>query len=685
MSKRKKSSRNASRLARQESSFALLTPCATAVSRPTSILKNPTCLATAVCFFLILIVGLVFGQTLSHGFINYDDDKYVYNNPFVVNGFGVREIAWAFTTNYACNWHSLTWLSHMLDCQVYGLVPGGHHLTNILLHAATAIILFLTLRRMTGDFWPSAFVAAVFAIHPLHVESVAWVAERKDVLSALFFTLTLAAYIGYVRHPFSLIRYLTVILLFALGLMAKPMLVTLPFVLLLLDYWPLRRMTVQASKDRQFPCDRQYGRSSILPGLLIEKIPLLMLAAASCAVTIWAQHKAILAQDHIPLILRMGNAAVSYVAYLGQSFYPADLAVLYPYPKLGLSMWKIAFALLVLAAITCCAVALKRRYPYLLMGWLWYLGMLMPVIGLLQVGTQSMADRYTYLPQIGLCIAIVWGIAQVTRQWPYSGWICGVASLLVVTALVDHARRQTSYWTDSETLWRHTLLCTSQNSLAHNNLGKALYDKGRMPEAIQHFQQALKINPNYALACNNLGGALAKINQLPRAIELFRQALLIEPDYAEAHSNLGLFLDKTGRRQEALEHLKRALIIDPDLFEAHDNMGLFLIEEGRLHEAIDHYRRALELKPDLLDAQHNLGIALVQTNQPKEAIEYLSQTLHLNPNQPEIQYYLGLALYQLGRPAEAIEHLRIASNLKPDYAEAQALLAIIHAKINQSD
>src|SRR3972149_3559607 len=484
----------------------------------------------AVSGFPLLAVLIVFGQTLRHDFVNYDDRLYVYENPYVTHGLTTQGIVWAFTSKHASNWHPLTWLSHMLDCQLFGLAPWGPHLVNVLLHAATAILLFLVLRRMTGDLWPSAFVAVVFAVHPLRVESVAWVAERKDVLSGLFFMLTLWAYVGYVRHPFSTARYLTVMVLFALGLMAKPMLVTLPFVLLLLDYWPLGRMTplaaenrnkrlgatVQLSPQRIFSIPPQQSFSippqrifSIPARLAMEKVLLMVLAAASCAATLWAQSEVIADDEHMPLSLRIGNAVISYVAYLVQLFYPAGLAVLYPHPWSGLPMWKVAGALLLLAAICGGVVALRRRCPYLLVGWLWYLGMLLPVIGLVQVGLQAMADRYTYLTQIGLCIAFAWGVAQFTRSWPYRGWVCGIASVLALATLLGCAWLQTSYWHDSETLWTHTLACTSRNFVVHNNLGNALAKVGRLKEAVENYEQALELKSNYHEAHNNLGVALA--------------------------------------------------------------------------------------------------------------------------------------------------------------------------------
>jgi hypothetical protein len=416
-----------------------------------------------ICIFLLGAVWLVFGQTLGHGFVNYDDDRYVYANPQVIQGLSLKGIEWAFTHSVMANWHPLTVISHMLDCQLYGLHAGGHHLTNILLHAATAILLFLVLREMTGALWRSAFVAAVFAVHPLRVESVAWVAERKDVLSGLFFMLTLGAYVRYVHKPPSVGRYLTVMFVFALGLMCKPMLVTVPFVLLLLDYWPLNRFGAVAN------------RLSVVWKLIIEKIPLVALSVAVGIVTLLVQQH----DTAVTVSERINNALVSYAAYCGQMFYPVRLAVLYPYPANGLPMGEVIPALLLLIAVSAGAFYWRQKRPYFLVGWLWYLGMLVPVIGLaLQVGAQSRADRYTYLPQIGLYLLLTWTVVELTARWRSRRWILGGGAVIVLAVLIVCARTQTSYWRDSKSLWEHTLACTSDNSLACNNLAWLLATLG---------------------------------------------------------------------------------------------------------------------------------------------------------------------------------------------------------------
>ncbi|HVM61479.1 MAG TPA: hypothetical protein VMV72_11500 [Verrucomicrobiae bacterium] len=410
--------------------------------------------AAGVCLFLVGAIFVGFGQTLRYGFVDYDDDGYVYKNPHVIHGLDLKGVAWAFTHSVMANWHPLTVMSHMLDCQVYGLNAGGHHLTNLLLHAATAVLLFLVLRRMTQVLWPSAFVAAVFAIHPLRVESVAWIAERKDVLSGLFFVLTLGAYVRYVCAPPSWGRYLTVVFLFTLGLMSKPMLVTVPFVLLLLDYWPLNRRGAT-------------NRLSTWWRLLVEKIPLFACSFALCLVTFLVQRK----DTGIPFPLRISNALVSYVAYCGQMFWPVHLAVLYPYPINGLPTGRVVLASVLLIVVSLGALFWRRSRPYFLMGWLWYLGMLAPAIGVVaQAGAQSRADRYTYLPQIGLYILVTWMAVELTASWRSRRWVLGTSALVVLAVLIACARVQTAYWRDSRSLWTHALACTTDNSIAENNL-----------------------------------------------------------------------------------------------------------------------------------------------------------------------------------------------------------------------
>jgi protein O-mannosyl-transferase len=556
-----------------------------------------------VCVLLLLAVFLVFGQTLDHDFFNFDDNYYVYENLHVARGLTTEGITWAFTSFHSSNWHPLTWLSHMTDCQIFGLEPWGHHLTNVLLHAATAITLFLVLWRMTGSLWPSAFTAAVFAVHPLRVESVAWVAERKDVLSGLFFMFTLGAYLAYVRRPFSLPRYMVVVALFVMGLMSKPMLVTLPLVLLLLDYWPMSRT-----------------QNTTLKRLVIEKIPLFLLSAISCVVTVIAQGEAIASEYQISLSYRIGNAAVSYIAYIGQFFYPANLAVLYPHPGTDLSIWQAVASLILLTVICAVVVISRKRFPFLPVGWFWYLVMLLPVIGLVQVGYQAMADRYTYLPQIGLCIALVWGVAQLCRSWPYRNWVCGIGSAIVLAVLIDASWKQTTFWRDSETLWNHTLSCTTNNALVHNNLGVTLMNQGRLQEAVEQFDKVLAIKPNYPEAHSNLSIIMLETGRLNEAIEHGREAERLKPDHPKAHNTLGNVLLQAGRYDEAFKHFAQSVKLQPDYFKGHSNMALALLHLGRPQEAIAACIEALRIKPDFIVAYYYMAMAYAELNQPDKAI-----------------------------------------------------------------
>jgi Tfp pilus assembly protein PilF len=567
----------------------------------------------AVCIFLAAITFAVFWRTVHYEFVNYDDGDYVYENPVVCGGLTLNGIAQAFIHGSFDNWDPLTTISHMLDCQFYGLNPGGHHLTNVLLHTTTVIVLFLVLRGMTGFLWRSAFVAAVFAIHPLRVESVAWVSERKDVLSGLFFALTIGAYVRYARRPWASARYGLVVLLFALGLMCKPMLVTLPFVLLLLDFWPLKRFN-------------QPGGRLVPWRLIVEKLPLFGLCVAVCMVTLFAQKREM---QSLSLALRIGNALFSYVAYLGRMFYPVNLSVFYPYPDNGLPLWEIVLAAMLLAGISLGVFLWRRKHPCLLAGWLWYLIMLAPVIGLVQVGIQAQADRYTYLPQIGLYLLLTWMAADLCAGWRYCRAMLGGCSTIILVALFFCARAQTSYWQNSESLWTHVLACAPDNFVGHNSLGNALFKKGDVNGAIAHYEQALQIKPGYADAHNNLGNALLQKGSVDEAATQFQKALEIDPDNANAHNNLGNALLQKGNVDQAIVQFQKALQIKPDLAEACYNLGNALLKKGDVAEAIAHYQHALQIKPDLAEAHINLGNALLQKGNVAEAIIHYRKALEL--------------------------------------------------------
>ena len=547
-----------------------------------------------VCLVLVAITWAVFGQTLAHDFVNFDDHVYIYENPIVVRGLSTEGIIGAFTHTHARNWHPLTTLSHMLDCQLYGLNAGGHHLTNVILHTISVLLLFLVLKQMTGAFWQSALVAGVFAIHPLHVESVAWIAERKDVLSAVFFMLTLAAYARYARAP-SPARYLLVALLFVFGLMSKPMLVTLPFVLLLLDYWPLDRMGDQKS---------EFG--SQLPRLIMEKIPLFALSAFSCIATLFAQRQGPTAIDQLPFPWRLNNTFVSYVTYIWQMLWPARLAVFYPHPNDRLPLVEVTVAIALLIGISLVAIYLRRTKPYLVTGWFWYLGTLVPVIGLVQVGEQAHADRYTYLPEIGLYIMIAWAVGDLLLELTpgVRRALVGIVATIAIVSLGVRAFGQASYWKNSETLWNHTLAVTGENDVAHNNLGFLFLRRGELDKAISEFQEALDIRSrntetHYSLGAaliqNNLGNALARKQLWDEAIDHFHEAVRLRPDYADAYFNLGSVLSQQGRTDQAITQWQKALAIRPRDAEAHRNVASALRKEGNVKGAISEYEQALNI------------------------------------------------------------------------------------------
>jgi tetratricopeptide (TPR) repeat protein len=552
-------------------------------------LKYP---ATGICLALALITLVVFWQVRNFEFIHYDDVEYITQNPHIQSGLNLKSIKWAFTTGYASNWHPLTWLSHILDCRIFGLAAGGHHLVNLLLHIINTLLLFVVLARATGRQWPSAFVAALFALHPLHVESVAWVSERKDVLSGLFWMLTMLAYVRYVQKP-SAGMYLLALLMFALGLMAKPMLVTLPFVLLLLDYWPLNRLKTQ-----------DLGLWTRATKLFLEKVPFFVFSTVSSVVTFLVQRSAGAVKDiHIlPLDIRLANALISYVRYIIRMFRPTGLAMFYPYDinKLFLRQAIAAAAMLLVISVLVVRFASGRRY--LPVGWLWYIGMLVPVIGLVQVGNQSFADRYTYMPLIGLFIIVSWGMSDVLAGWSYGRIIAGVLMSVVISVLSICTFFQVGYWRDSIRLYEHTLAVTSNNSIIHHNLAFALQSKGISDRALSHYQQSLRIEPNFAEVHNNFGIALQSLGRLDEAISHYQQAIKLKPNYVKALNNLGNALSEKGLPGEAVDYFQKGLQFEPNNPELHNNLGLTLQSEGKLDEAISHFRSALRYNPEFYEA-----------------------------------------------------------------------------------
>ncbi len=530
---------------------------------------------------LTLATFVAFEPLRNNDFVDYDDYVYVTRNPRITGGITPESIEWAFTRFCSGNWHPLTWLSHMLDCQLFGLSPAGHHFTSLVFHTATALLLFWILNRMTGSIWPSAFAAAVFALHPLQVESVAWVSQLKSVLSGFFWMLTIAAYIRYVEKP-RVSRYLLVVLFLVLGLMSKPIVVTLPFVLLLLDYWPLNRFRWPGKGEEKYPpqpesADGNHNKFSAVY-LVAEKIPLLILVAATSVITYIAQQSAH-AVVSVPLKGRILHVSTSYLGYIMKMVYPSRLAVLYPYPTEVHTDY-----LLLLIVISVLVLLRARHLRWLTVGWLWYLGTLIPVIGLVQVGNQAMADRYIYLPSVGIFIIAAWGVPELLKKWRYRKIVLPAAAVAALVALLICTRTQVSYWKNSLTLFGHALEVTENNFVMHNGYATALARNGQIDESIVHYKKALQIMPNYAEAYSNLGAVYSDRGELDQAVACYNKALSIKPDSASAHKSLGLTLLSQNKLDEAVEHFIEVMRIEPDYDNPEKDLRKALdlaVSEGR--------------------------------------------------------------------------------------------------------
>jgi len=636
-----------------------------------------------ICLCLAVAIAAVYAPVRHFQFTNYDDDAYITGNSHVQAGLTFEGVAWAFTNLSYDHWMPLTWLIRMFECQVFGLNAGAHHLINVALHTVNTLLLFVVLTKMTVAPWRSAFVAALFALHPLHVESVAWVTELKDMLSACFWMLAIWTYIRYVEQP-GRARYILTLGLYTLGLMAKPMVMTLPFVLLLLDYWPLGRTRW---------ADPSLGKraSLSLSRLLREKLPFFALTIVSCGLTLLQQRYAgaVTSLERLPIADRVANAVVSYVRYLGDTFCPSGLAVFYPQQRWP---WAtIVGATAILVAVSGWVIWRPRRKPHQLVGWLWYLGTLVPVIGLVQSGGQSMADRYTYLPLIGVFIMAAWAIPSSVfeRRIPQLIAAAGSAALLGVCALLS--RVQVGYWKDSGSLFRHALQVTDGNYLAHLNLGNALLDNGKVQDAIEQFNLALRISPDYAKAHNALGIALAQAGRTSEAIEHFELALRFKPDFAEAHYNLGHALILAGNVREAVTHFEQELRITPDDAEAHYNLGNALVALGRLPEATTHWEQAVRLRPDFAEAHNNLGLALKQAGDVQSAVREYEQALRIKPDYVEAQNNLAWLLAVLppaagGDPIQAVSLAQQVCERTGNHAPAYLdTLAVAYAAAGRFD
>jgi protein O-mannosyl-transferase len=641
------------------------------------------------CLLLAAATLLSYWPVLHCGFVNYDDPQYLTDNWQVARGLSWASIQWAFTTGAAANWHPVTWLSHMLDVQVFGYRAGVHHLVSLLFHIANTLILFLVLRKLTGALWRSAVVAGLFALHPLHVESVAWLSERKDILSTFFGLLAIWAYARYadgsevqslkseVRSISTLPRarrsalhasrftlhasrfYLLSLVCFTLSLMSKPMLVTLPFLLLLLDYWPLRRFGIKNQKSRPHA----------LRVLLWEKVPFLLLGTACSVVTMRVQTFGGAFALELSLGERVANALCSYVRYAAKMFWPSKLSVLYPHPGHWLA-WQVAGAGALLMAISLGAILLARRRPYFLVGWLWFVGTLVPVIGLIQVGNQSIADRYTYVPLVGLFMALVWGVSEVVPPI-----VCGALAIAVLGACAVLTARQVEYWHSGETLFRHAVGVTANNYVAYNNLGLGLEAQGQVEEAILNYRNALEINPRSHDALNDLGNALAGQQKYAEAIACLESALRLQPQFAEAHNNLGVALAKAGKPQEAIKQYQAALQLRPDYPEAHNNLGLTLAARGEPSEAIEQYKAALRFHPNYGQALNNLAGVLAQVGRLDEAVAQYRLVLGAEPGNIAARNNLGILLSMQGKLGEAVEQFQTVLRADPNQAGTHGNLA----------
>lgn len=624
-----------------------------------------------ICLALAAATIGVYWQVIHFKFVSFDDNWYIYKNNFINDGLTQKSIAWAFSFAdqawQTYNWHPLTSLSHILDIELYGLNASGHHLTSMLFHTANVLLLFVVLHYMTAKPWRSAFVAALFALHPLHVESVAWVSERKDVLSLFFGLLTIYSYAWYTKHR-KIHSYILSLLLFAACLMSKPMLVTLPFILLLLDYWPLgrfNRVTLVEGSDNR----RGIGR------LIVEKIPYLILSATSCFITIKVQIWAVLPPAELPMKLRLLNVPISYVKYIEKMFWPSHLAFFYPYRRTDISLLYFLISLFLLLTISFLVLLLGRRRKYLPVGWFWYLGTLVPVIGIIQVGRQAIADRYTYIPLTGLFIIITWGVADLLAKIQYRRIIFSVSTAIVLFALGAAAWLQAGFWRDDVALYKRATEAVKDNEFAYQLLGNALHNQGRLDEAINSYKEALRIRSDSIEVLNDLVALLIEQGKYDEIIALYGKALPELPDDSQGEV-MPSPLDMTSLGPEDAKKYE----IIRSYSRAHNNLGVALESQGKLDEAIRHYREALRFRSDYTLALKNLGYAYFQQGKYNQSIEQLEKLLQLEPYLEDVRMNLTYALFQSERYDEAITHIREYIRVEPDSVAGYQILAKIYLK-----
>lgn len=611
---------------------------------------------TDICIYGLLTISILIGyfQVIDYEFINYDDNQYITENPNIYEGITLKSLQWAFTSKYAANWHPLTWISHMIDVKLFGMNAGMHHLMNVLIHIANTLLLFYVLQHISANRWSSAFVAFLFAIHPLHIQSVAWVSERKDVLSTLFWMFTLLYYAKYVTTP-CIRNYLMIILCYLLGLLSKPMLVTLPFVLLLLDYWPLGRFQIQSHSIHHFL------------DLVKEKIPLFILSILSSIITFIAQKEsgAVVQVDTIPLDLRIVNALNSYVMYIVKTIYPHNFSIFYPYSS-EIPFWVTVGNILLLVTITFLSIIRVKKYPFISVGWFWYLGTCFPVIGIVQVGGQAMADRYTYIPLIGIFIGIAWGIPCWVARFHYRKYLLTGCFIATVGVLLPITHTEVKYWKNSITLFERAIQVTKDNYVAHENLGSAYLEIGNEDKAIFHIHELLKLKPNHWEAFSNLGVAYCRKKEFDKAFRYLEYALNKNPSSDLANNNMGILMKEMNRHEEAIQFFNKAIQLNPNSSNSYINLGTLYFEQRKYSDAIDMFLAAMKIKPYHPEPYFKLANTYAELGNYHEAIQYFKISLQLNPSDADVHNNLGVAYANKGDYPNAIVHFKEAVRIQPN-------------------